>query len=140
MSAVLNTSLFNLDHIIPMPVEVMDPPIVHELGDVAAALSRFAHRLSHTQQAGRAMDVLFQLRQWATDKPTVETLLAGHLDSIAQVIANSPGLRIHQDMQMRLNALVEHLGFLALVFESETHLAAHQVTDAWLQGQLMSQH
>lgn len=140
MSAVLSTELFNLDQIIPMPGEVMDPPIVHELGNVATDLSRFAHRLAYTHQTGRTLDILLQLRQWASDKPTVETLLAGHLDNIAQVISHTRGDRVHHDIQVCLNALVEHLSFLALVFESETHLAAHQVTDAWLQGQLVSQH
>ncbi|HEY1059763.1 MAG TPA: hypothetical protein VGE55_13620 [Limnobacter sp.] len=140
MSAVLRNELFNLDQIIPMPMEVMDPPIVHELGDVATTLSRFAHRIAHTHQTGRTLEVLLQLRQWAHDKPTVETLLAGHLDTIAQAMTQSRGDRVHQDVQMRLHALVDHLAFLALVFESETHLAAHQVTDAWLQGQLISQH
>ncbi|HEX4842085.1 MAG TPA: hypothetical protein VFV57_00310 [Limnobacter sp.] len=105
-----------------------DSRVVMELDNVAHALKHFAHQLSHAHAAHAQFAHLVQLKTWALNKPTLQTLLEEYLLAVqdAQV-------HLHLDQERydeAMHNLCDQLVFLSAVFEQECALLDQTLFDA----------
>lgn len=98
----------------------IQPDITLELDNVAQGLKYFAEQLKKTRSAQARFAKVVQLKTWALNKPTIETLLEQYLDQVSQAQQ-----WLHLDPQNHdeaIESLCEQLLFLSAVFEQESQL------------------
>lgn len=99
--------------------------VTMELDNVAHGLKHFGEQLRKTKSAQARFALVMQLKTWALNKPTVQTLLSQYLDALEhtqQVVHLDP--ESHDDS---IESLCEQLVFLSAVFEQESELIDQMV-------------
>lgn len=94
--------------------------VTMELDNVAHGLKHFGEQLQKTRSAQARFALVMQLKTWALNKPTLQTLLANYLHDVEQtqqVVHLDP--ESHDDS---IASLCEQLIFLSAVFEQESEL------------------
>lgn len=94
--------------------------VTSELDNVAHGLKFFGEKLAKTHAAQALFAIIWQLKIWVTNKPTIENLLAQYMAQVEQT-----QLHLHLDPQAydeSIKSLCEQLMFLGDVFEQESEL------------------
>lgn len=99
--------------------------VTMELDNVAHGLKHFGEQLGKTRSSQARFALVVQLKTWALNKPTLQTLMEQYLLEVEQTQRF-----VHLDPQSHdesIQALCEQLMFLSAVFEQESELLEQMV-------------
>ena len=104
----------------PLYFRQAESRVTMELDNVAHGLKHFGQQLRKTTSAQARFALVVQLKTWALNKPTLQTLMAQYLDEVErtqQVVHLDP-----ESHDESIESLCEQLVFLSAVFEQESEL------------------
>ena len=109
----------------PLYFRQAESRVTMELDNVAHGLKHFSELLNKTRTAQARFAVIVQLKTWALNKPTIQTLLEQYL-----LQAECTQQHVHLDPESHdesIESLREQLVFLSAVFEQESELIDQMV-------------
>lgn len=107
-------------HYEPHYLRQSEARVTLELDNVALGLKHFANQLHSTNSAQARFALVIQLKTWALNKPTVQTLMTQYVEEVEraqQLVHLDPDS--HRES---IELLCEQLMFLSAVFEQESEL------------------
>ncbi|MEQ9106149.1 MAG: hypothetical protein RLO04_01635 [Limnobacter sp.] len=109
----------------PLYFRQAESRVTMELDNVAHGLKYFGEQLRKTRSAQARFALVVQLKTWALNKPTLQTLMEQYLlevENTQKVVHIDP-----QSHDESIQSLCEQLMFLSAVFEQESGLLEQMV-------------
>jgi hypothetical protein len=109
----------------PLYFRQAESRVTMELDNVAHGLKHFGDQLGKTRSAQARFALVVQLKTWALNKPTLQTLMEQYLVEVEHTQRF-----VHIDPQSHdesIQSLCEQLMFLSAVFEQESELIEQMV-------------
>ena len=111
----------------PLYFRQAESRVTMELDNVAHGLKHFSDQLGKTRSAQARFALVLQLKTWALNKPTLQTLMEQYVlevEHTQKVVHIDP-----QSHDESIQSLCEQLMFLSAVFEQESSLLEQMVFD-----------